>query len=374
MALTRLSLKNFRNFGAIEIAPHPEFNFIFGRNAQGKTNLIEAIYYLSALKSFRTSDKLELMARGAEFATVDARYGKDGLDWEVSVALTTQERRVLVNGKKPASRKAFHELMPLILFEPRDIYLFRDSPSGRRQFLNRALFLQDADFLSLVTDYEKIISQKNRLLKERPDFEQISIWNERLADLGARIIAQRAKWFRDIRSELSDEYRAISGSEEDLRLLYRPSQDVLSGIVADEASISEDDVRATLKSRLDARFRDELERREAFVGPHRDDFAAELSGRDIGSYGSQGENRSAVIALKLAQLKLFSREFGKTPLFLLDDVASELDATRCRYLFRYLRDEQAQVFLTTTENDLIGDEFSGRSTVFRMEQGLVTPS
>lgn len=374
MALTRLSLKNFRNFGAIEITPHPEFNFIFGRNAQGKTNLIEAIYYLSALKSFRTSDKLELMARGAEFAAMGARYGKDGLDWEVSVALTPQERRVLVNGKKPASRKEFHELMPLILFEPRDIYLFRDSPSGRRQFLNRALFLQDAGFLSLVTDYEKIISQKNRLLKERPDFEQISIWNERLADLGAHIIAQRAKWFHDIRSELSEEYRAISGSEEDLRLLYRPSQDVLSGIAADEASISEDDVRATLKSRLDARFRDEIERREAFVGPHRDDFAAELSGRDVGSYGSQGENRSAVIALKLAQLKLFSREFGKTPLFLLDDVASELDATRCRYLFRYLRDEQAQVFLTTTENDLIGDEFSGRSTVFRMEQGLVTPS
>lgn len=367
MPLTRLTLKNFRNFGNLNLDFHPEFNFIYGKNAQGKTNLVEAVHYLSALKSFRTSEKSDLIARGSEFAGLEARFEKDGLDWDISVSLTPGKRQVLVNNKKPATRAEYHALMPAILFEPRDIYLFRDAPASRRQYMNRALFLQDPGFLQLAADYDKVVSQKNRLLKERASSSQIEVWNERLAELGARIVTSRARWFAAIREELAREYRAIGGTEEDFALDYRPSQNLIGVGVPEDVA-----VREALVEKLRERLHDEIERREAFVGPHRDDFLARLDARPLGSHGSQGENRSAVIALKLAQIKVFAAKFGKTPLFLLDDVASELDAARCRYLFKYLRDESAQVFLTTTENGLSHGEFKGHSRSFLIEGGAVS--
>ena len=130
--------------------------------------------------------------------------------------------------------------------------------------------------------------------------------------------------------------------------------------------------RSALHDKQSERFYEEVERREAFIGPHRDDFVAHLNERIIGSHGSQGENRSGVIALKLAQIKMFSNKFGRTPLFLLDDVASELDESRCRYLFKYLRDESAQVFLTTPENELVHDEFKWHSKSSLVENGTVS--
>lgn len=365
MPLTRLSLRGFRNFHKLDLEFHPEFNFVYGHNAQGKTNLIEAIYYLSALKSFRTNEKNELIENGAEFAKVDAVYIKNDLNWDISLTISPKQRQILINQKRPQTRKDYHELIPLILFEPRHIYLFRGTPSERRQYLNRALFLQDPGVLTLFNDYDKVILQKNRLLKDRAEREQIEVWNERLADLGSRIIFLRAAWFQGLKNELAKEYRAISGTDENLNLTYLPTQN-LSG---------EDlqDLHLALLETLNARLYDELERRESFIGPHRDDWTASLDNRMIGKFGSQGENRSAVIALKLAQLKLFATKFGKTPLFLLDDVASELDEKRCQYLFKYLRDESAQVFLTTTENELSHEDFKERSCSFLVERGSVSP-
>jgi DNA replication and repair protein RecF len=369
MPLSRLSLKHFRNFEHLALEFHPEFNFIYGKNAQGKTNLIEAVHYLSTLKSFRAAEKTDLIAHGAEFAGLSARFEKDGLAWDIAVSLTPERRQVLVNGKKPATRAEYHALVPLILFEPRDIYLFRDAPTERRRYMNRALFLQDPGFLATSADYDKIVAQKNRLLKDRAPLSQIEVWNERLADLGARIIAARKAWFDSIREELAREYRAISGTREEFVLDYAPSQNLLSSL---PQALSPESIRDALAAKLHERLHDEIERREAFVGPHRDDFTARLDGRPLGARGSQGENRSAVIALKLAQIKVFAAKFGMTPIFLLDDVASELDATRCRYLFKYLQGESAQVFLTTTENDLMHGEFEGHSRSFLIENGAVT--
>lgn len=373
MPLKRLTLKHFRNFEHLELDFHPEFNFIYGKNAQGKTNLIEAVHYLATLKSFRTAEKTDLIANGAEFAGLGARFEKDGLEWDIAVSLTPEHRQVLVNGKKPATRAEYHALVPLILFEPRDIYLFRDAPTERRRYMNRALFLQDAGFLSTSADYDKIVSQKNRLLKDRAGASQIEVWNERLAEIGARIIAARKAWFDSIREELAREYRAISGTNEEFALDYRPSQNLLLPLSPRGEGSHRDTplIHEALAEKLRARLYEEIERREAFVGPHRDDFSARLNERLLGARGSQGENRSAVISLKLAQIKVFAAKFGKTPLFLLDDVASELDETRCRYLFTYLRDESAQVFLTTTENDLTRGEFEGHSKSFLIENGTV---
>lgn len=358
MTLHSLRLRRFRNFAALDLKFHPQFNFIFGKNAQGKTNLIESICYLSELKSFRTTNKTDLIQRQTGQARLEAGITRDGLNWDVVLTLSANERKIELNGKAPPKRQEYFSLLPLILFEPRHIYLFRDSPSERRKYLNRALFLMDSGFLTTLNQFEKIITQKNKILKEGLGLDQLSIWNERLATLASEIMIRRQGWFTEINTLLTQEYRAISGTKEVFQLDYKPSLEVAQA--------------TQIKEILNQRCHEELERREAFLGPHRDDMSARLYDRDLGTLGSQGENRSAIIALKMAQLKMYSEKFDRTPLFLLDDVASELDQHRCQHLFSYLRDEAAQVFVTTTENDLIGRKYQGRSASFLVEAGTVS--
>lgn len=369
MHLKTLQLRQFRNFNSQTFQFNPEFNFIFGRNAQGKTNIMEAIYYLAELKSFRTSNRSDLIAKQAEFAAIDASFEKDDLNWQISVHLTHTDRKVLLNDKTPSNRTEYYDLIPVILFEPRHIYLFRDSPSRRREYLNRALYLQDTAYLKSIRDYEKVITQKNKLLKERRDQGLIQIYNEQLAKLACEIVSARLSWFADVKRLLAHEYENLSRGGETLMLQYQPSFSI-----SDDRMSSEDLYKSFLEQ-LNASLRHEMDRRESVLGPHRDDFDARLGERHLGDFGSQGENRSAIIALKLAQLKLFAERHNKTPLFLLDDVASELDAERCRYLFSYLRDEHTQVFVTTTENHVFGlSDYAGHSSCFEVRTGAVSSS
>lgn len=363
MHLKTLQINDFRNLKALTLPFHPQFNFIYGKNGQGKTNILEAIYYLSALKSFRTSERMDLIGRARDFAKIEAVFEKDDLSWDISIVLTPQDRQVLLNGKKPVARKIYHELIPLILFEPRHIYLFRDSPTARRHALNRAVFLEDASYLQDLLDYEKVVSQKNRLLKDRRDDGLLAIYDEQIATLGAKLMLARFRWFKAINSVLACEYQAISPLSEALQLVYQPCQ------ITSPDSLSLVDLQNLLLEKIAEKKNDEMERRETLVGPHRDDFAALLGERDLGDFGSQGENRSAIIALKLSQLKVFTKKQAKTPLFLLDDVASELDENRCNHLFSYLRDESTQVFITTTEHRIGSVNFKDRSRSFLVECG-----
>lgn len=369
MALQNLKLKHFRNFTELDLELHPHFNFIFGKNAQGKTNLIEALFYLSELKSFRATNKEELIQNKNEFAKIEASFQKDDLDWKIAITLTPKERQVLVNDKRPRKNRDYFGLIPVILFEPRHIYLFRDTPSLRRKYLDRALSLMDPTSLDLMQDYTQVISHKNKILKEGVGYNLIEeIWNEKLIDLGSQIIFRRLEWLKEIKIFLTKEYRALSGTKENFSLAY--CSKIFSDLEYENATL--DGIQEKLKQVLKDHFQEEAHRRESLIGPHRDDFCGFLNERPLAQFASQGENRSAVIALKLAQLKLFEQKFEKTPVFLLDDVASELDENRASYLFSYLRDEAAQVFLTTTENDLIHKEYQGRCHIFLIEEGTVS--
>lgn len=370
MYLKTLSLKNFRNFASQDFEFHPQFNFIFGKNAQGKTNIMEAIYYISELKSFRTANKSDLILNGMQQSGLKAIFEKDGLTWGFDIHLCADSRQVLLNDKKPPSARSYHEVIPLILFEPRHIYLFRDSPSVRRQYLNRGLYLQDVGVLTLIHDYEKIVNQKNRLLKERPDPHLLAVWNEKLADAGARLLLGRINWLNNIHGHIAGEYRMLSRTKENITLSYQSRHHIFG--MDDAGGLSHSFLKERLLSKIHQLQHEEIRRRESLVGPHRDDFRIFLGERDLGTFGSQGENRSAVIALKLAQLKMFAQKYKKTPLFLLDDVTSELDADRCSYLFSYLRDETTQVFLTTTDNNFSHADFQGHSRRFLVEHGRVS--
>lgn len=280
MHLKTLALKNFRNLVNQRFEFNPEFNFIFGKNAQGKTNIIESIYYLSELKSFRASNKLDLITNGAESAKIVASFEKESLSWDIDISLSQTERKVLLNNKKPQSRKEYYELIPLILFEPRHIYLFRDSPSQRRQYLNRALYIQDVSFLRLMRDYEKVVSQKNKVLKENFNHQLLDVWNEKLIELGSEVFFLRLKWFREIREYLAREYQSLSGLKERLHFVYKPSQDLFEAErVGATDPYTLDDIRDILRKKVMEKRSDEIERRETMVGPHRDDFRAYLDDR-----------------------------------------------------------------------------------------------
>ncbi len=368
MHLQKLIIHNFRNIPNGQFEFHPEFNFIFGKNGQGKTNLVEAIDYLSDLKSFRGADKEDLIMKGCEFAVLEAYFVKNDLTWHVKVVLNAKGRQITVNGKRPDSRKSYHAQLPLVLFEPRDIYLFRDSPSERRRYLNRATFLQEPEQLNILRDYENVVTQKNKLLKQGVQGDFLDVWNEKLCELGAKILRARHDWMNQIKSIVAEEYHALSKKDEVLKLVYKPAK---YDLPLESHPMTEGDWQGVLQQAIEKQRYQEFERRECLVGPHRDDIQAWLDDRDVGVYASQGENRSVIIALKLAQIKLYEKTQGRCPLFLLDDVASELDKERCQYLFSYLRDANSQVFLTTTERLIDDENYRNRSHSYSVSDGKI---
>lgn len=367
MFLQNLKLKNFRNYSSLEAQFHPRFNLIIGKNAQGKTNILEAVYYLSALNSFRSSEKAELIHNQEAAALLEACVVHDGLERSVKIILERDGRKVELNGKKPSPLKNYFGVLPLILFEPKEVYLLRETPSCRRKYLNRAVFLDVAIVAELVRRYDEVITQKNKLLKEGAPqvvWDMIPIWNQKLMEIGTEILMLRLSWFDRINPLLPEEYRKIVPTHEDLRLVFEPSVDV-----GDERE--KNSIEKLFHQALEERKTEEIRRRESLVGPHRDNWQAFLGNRLVASLGSQGENRSAIIALKSAQVKLFEKEHGHPPVFLLDDVGSELDLGRLTALLGYLRETHGQVFLSTTEPESLSRFFGSDGLSFMVEEGKV---
>lgn len=365
-----LTLKKFRNYSEQVLAFHPAFNFIHGKNAQGKTNLLEAISYLSHLTSFRNAHRDQLIQMDAQESLVQAQVDHDGIEDQISIYLTQRGRAVKLNGKKPRLYQDYFGLVPVLLFEPRQVYLFRESPSQRRNFLNRLYFLFRPAEATTLRDYSKVLHQRNRLLKDgerRQMSDLLPIWNEQLVELGVRIIQWRCEWLDGLNQQVNAEYRAITGVDEGLSAHYVTSlcpDQVLQG--GQNANL-----RELFFRRLKEVEGQEIYKRESLVGPHRDDFWMTLGGRDVGEVASQGENRSVVIALKIALVEMFRKQNGHPPILLLDDVSSELDSSRVEHLFRHLNATGGQVFITTTEGLKEEALFGERGRSFIVEDGNV---
>lgn len=369
MSIISLNLKNFRNYQDQGLNFHPRFNFIIGQNAQGKTNLLEAIFYLSHLSSFRSQSRKDLLFRGSDKAVVQGSLENDRCYHDIRIDLEPGHRKVQLNGKKPNIFREYFGLLPILLFEPKDVYLFRESPSYRRRFLNRALFLDRPAELKNLRDYNEVLVQKNRLLKEGDTKrlnEELPVWHEQLATLGSTQVALRLEWIDKINQLLTSEYRGLSTGNEEMRIEYQctiPFERKGGGV------ISKEEIYKAFSETIKEREAEELRRRESLVGPHRDDWVAYLDERPIGILGSQGENRSAVIALKSAQIHLFEKEHKFPPIYLLDDVTSELDKNRTEALFPYFQETKGQVFLTATEPTSLYNRFKKNGSSFLIEGG-----
>jgi DNA replication and repair protein RecF len=339
MKLDWLELTAFRSYGRARIEPSADVNVFVGPNGSGKTNLLEAVAYLSRAKSFRGAPDELLIGRGSGEAVIRAEVSrKDGTSRiEVSIGPT---RKVLVNGRRPSRFSDLLDHLRVSTFLPDDLDIVKRGPSYRRDFLDDTTAQLWPGFAGDLKDFDRALRQRNALLKSyRPDRFTLQVWDDRLSQVGARLMERRARGARLLLDHVEDVYRRISGTASRIELDYQSEW----GGSLEEVEMEE--LRTRLKESLERRHRADLERRQTSVGPHRDDPVLLLDGLPARLAASQGEQRSLVLSLRLAAHEAVTEAVGQMPILLLDDVFSELDASRTVALAAAL--PSTQTFITT---------------------------
>ena len=345
MFLTHLHLKSFRNFEDQIFKFGPSFNILVGDNAQGKTNVLEAISLMCAGASFRTSEWRDMIGHGRGSARVSARLESDKGSDELAVELGEPRKRFVRNGKgtTPGGFNGLHA----VLFAPEEILLLRTQPAARRKFIDTFVAAFVPGYKKLVRDYASVVSQRNKILSDEdltPIERKTNLlpWNEQLVHLGTKVVVTRNEWVGKINETLPSHYGAIAVDDDEAKFHYKPHA-CEEGSAGDVVA-----VKGAYKEALENRSRDEWIRGVTLVGPHRDDIVAHIGSGAVKRFASQGQHRSFVLALKVAEMEVFRNITGEEPLLLLDDVASELDPDRNRRFFDYVRGSRGQVFITST--------------------------
>ena len=341
MIVKTLTLKNFRNhsFSSFDFAKN--INVITGPNAAGKTNIAEAIYYLSLARSFRTQENVNLIKKGCDKAEIYAVVAEGEIDRKIRIIITETGKQIFVNGKPVTKISELSNCMNAVLFEPKDVLLFRGSPKTRRNFLDINLSKKSLPYLDYVSRYNKVLKERNELLKgEKVDPVLLDTTTEMLIKLSGPIVSYRQMYAKDINDILNKITRALTGEENKLEIVYKPF-----------IEFGKDFQKEALMAFKRAESGD-LRRKITSIGVHREDFSISLNGRDIGEFGSQGENRIVALALKLSPYFLIEDK-DKRPVVVLDDVMSELDNIHKQRLITFLKKFE-QVFITATKLEVEG--------------------
>ncbi len=367
MNVTRLRLQGFRSYEALDVSFDPGVNLIVGDNAQGKTNLLEALVYLSQGGSYRTRREEELIRWNQDFARLEASIQTAQREVTLVYALFRgpKRRQILLNGVKQKNAAQAENVLTTVLFCPEDLQLLRAGPALRRRFLDEAISQLRPRYKRAVSDYQRLYESKCRILRERfgkPSLlETLPDFNRQMALAGAVIISYRAQYCRRLR-ELTEKYHGIcSGGNERLRLQYQTVSSITDPFASQQVLFGQ------LMAHQAQHYRAELESGHCLTGPHKDDFEVFLDDHSLKSFGSQGQTRTAAIALKLSEREIARRDTGEEPVLLLDDVLSELDQGRQDFILNELR--SGQVFITCCETEKVTT--AGR--VFSVNRGSLTP-
>ena len=399
MYIEHLSLSNFRNYARLELsAPTNAPVVLHGANAQGKTSLLEAIYYLATAKSpYTASDRQLIHWRTEEdpmpFARVVGEVGsrKHPLTrLEITLMIERTEtgsrfRKVIrINGVE-RRRMDMVGLINVVLFLPQDLTLIEGSPSDRRRFIDDTLGQVDAAYLQAVDEYEKVLPQRNALLRriaeKRGSTRELDFWDEKIVNFGSIMIAGRQRFLRELQELAQRAQYELTGNREQLLLSYQPSflptiagngqlSFDLTGLDL-QREMTPDQIAPQFADQLKREQRESIHRGATLCGPHRDELRLFINERDVGLYGSRGQSRTAVMAFKLAELEWMRDRIGEWPVLLLDEVVAELDAQRRAFLLERINGA-TQTLMTTTELDIFTPSFLERATVWHVNEGQIS--
>ncbi|GGG26698.1 DNA replication/repair protein RecF [Paenibacillus abyssi] len=344
MFLNHIELRNYRNYERIELSTDSQVNLFVGPNAQGKTNLLEAIFTLALTKSHRTGKDKELIGWNADAAhiqgEVEKKYGKVKLD----LVFSGQGKKAKINGLEQRKLSDFVGTLNVVMFAPEDLEIVKGTPGIRRRFLDMEIGQVQPGYLHTLQQYGKVLVQRNNYLKTAsPGAAQqtmLDVWNAQLAEYGVKIIKKRQSFIHKLERWAENIHSGITAGGEQLNIAYRPSFEL---DVSQEESVLFEQFMIKLSQVRDQ----ELRRGVTLVGPHRDDMAFYINGKEAHIYGSQGQQRTTALSLKLAEIELIHEEIGEYPLLLLDDVLSELDQNRQTQLIETFQ-RKVQTFITTT--------------------------
>ena len=359
MYIEELELKNFRNYEELKVSFNKNVNIFLGRNAQGKTNLLEGIYLNAMAKSFKTNHDKELIRFGEDYCVIKTKAFAGDEDQTTEIIIDkTGKKGIKIDGVKVKRTSELLERLYIIVFSPEDLKIVKDEPEKRRRFIDRELCQIKPGYLSDLSDYRRILKQRNAYLKQQDiNMDMLDVWDQSLAEYGSRIIKRREEFIKNIDEISRDIHGRISGGAETLELKYEPN-------VYFEENTAEEFYQLLCKRRAE-----DIALRTTGHGPHKDDLKISADGIDLRKYGSQGQQRTAALSLKLSEIKLIEQETGEKPILLLDDVLSELDNDRQKYLINSLGENQ--MFITTT--DIIGSVAKAlpEGKIFTIEQGKI---
>ena len=366
MRIDSLTLEGFRNYNAATLEFDPRCNVIFGANAQGKTNLLEALVYLSCGKSPRARSDREMIRFDASDARLEARVFAREREFQVEAILSREKRRKLTINKVTAkTASALSEVYHTVFFCPEDLYLIRAGAAERRRFMDTALCQLRPNYAAALTAYNKAYDHKTRILRdseERPDLlEILPDFNEQMVRYGALIVHYRHQFARRLEEYAAQNHRECSGGGEELSIRYQTVSSVTDS--GAEIGVITDQLRAHMESHQAA----ERASRLCLSGPHKDDLEVEINGKSAKMYASQGQTRTAALSMKLAEREIYKNVSGEYPVLLLDDVLSELDPRRQEFVLN--RIAGGQVFITCCEDDRLPEMLGGK--VFHIHQGNV---
>ncbi|BBM20008.1 MULTISPECIES: DNA replication/repair protein RecF [Enterococcus] len=367
MRLNRLELRNYRNYQDLILKFPNRLNIFLGENAQGKTNLLESIYVLALTRSHRTSSEQELIGWQDDFAQIKGRIDRGTSELELELLLTKKGRKSKINHIEQKKLSSYIGQLNVILFAPEDLSLVKGSPQIRRRFIDMELGQINPVYLYDLAQYQQTLKQRNLYLKQLSEKKQtdeiyLDILTEQLADFGSKVLANRLKFVKKLEFWSNDLHRKITNQKEELEIKYEASIPLESEDI--------EDIRIIFLNELKKNRKREIFKGNTFLGPHRDDLIFQVNQQNVQTYGSQGQQRTTALSVKLAEIDLMKEETGEYPILLLDDVMSELDDNRQIHLLETI-ENKVQTFLTTTTLNHVKGKMTVHPDIFYVHQGQI---
>ena len=369
MKVKSIKLKNFRNFKDLDIEIDDVLNIFIGDNGQGKTNLLESIYLCSIGKTFRLNSENDLIKFNENSFEIEISIKKDNDENIKNINFSfskSGKKNIKINGITLEKNSEIIGFLSNVIFTPDDLKIIKGSPNERRRFVNIDISQIKPKYKYLLRDYKKIITSRNIILKDlnnKQNKEVLSIWNDYQVNIGSDIIEYRRNYIDKLKVYASNIYSEISNNKESFDLQYKCD-------IGNIDNLSKEEIKEKFNNRINKYIDAEILKKISLHGPHKDDIIVRINGKDFKYFGSQGQQRSAVLAIKLAEVEIIKEEIGEYPILLLDDVLSELDNNRKKFLLDYINKIQT-IITTTDDTDLKELIKNNQKKLFHISQGEI---